>query len=219
MSYGGFWKVKKIEEITGSLIALEFGKRTFVKSLDNGLFTLGPPGSIGESPNADEIFAAFIINENKVVFKSGYGKYLSVEKDGVVTGRSDAVGSKEQWEPVFENGKLALLGANGCFMSVDPEDDALVAIKKNVGDHEVVVIRNGSPREDDTLEELPVEEKAEDLSQIEVNYVKKFQKFQDKKLRLSKEDKKELVKAKQEGSLHETLLDRRLKMKADRYCK
>lgn len=48
---------------------------------------------------------------------------------------------------------------------------------------------------------------------------KKFQKFQDKKMRISKNDVKELEEAKAQGLLHETLLDRRSKMKADRYCK
>lgn len=48
---------------------------------------------------------------------------------------------------------------------------------------------------------------------------RKFQKFQDKKLRINKSDHSELEKAKTEGNLHETLLDRRSKMKADRYCK
>jgi protein FRG1 len=38
----------------------------------------------------------------KVALKSGYGKYLRVDKDGAVTGRSDAVGPMEQWEPIFQ---------------------------------------------------------------------------------------------------------------------
>lgn len=38
-------------------------------------------------------------------------------------------------------------------------------------------------------------------------------------MRISKEDKTELDKAKNDGILHEALLDRRSKMKADRYCK
>jgi protein FRG1 len=38
----------------------------------------------------------------KVALKSGYGKYLRVDKDGAVTGRSDAVGPMEQWDPIFQ---------------------------------------------------------------------------------------------------------------------
>lgn len=68
----------------------------------NRLFTLGAPHNQGEGPDPEEIFTAFPINERKVSFKSGYGKYLKIEKDGMVTGRSEAVGSMEQWEPVFE---------------------------------------------------------------------------------------------------------------------
>lgn len=67
--------------------------------------------------------------------------------------------------------------------------------------------------------ELPTEEQSEDLRNVEYNYVMKFQKFQDKKVKLSNEDKTELDNAKQGGYLHEKLLDRREKMKADRYCK
>lgn len=46
-----------------------------------------------------------------------------------------------------------------------------------------------------------------------------FQKFQDKKMRMVEGKQKQLKKAQQEGKLHETLLDRRAKTKADRYCK
>jgi len=42
------------------------------------------------------------VNDVKVALKSGYGKYLRVDKDGTVTGRSDAVGPMEHWEPVFQ---------------------------------------------------------------------------------------------------------------------
>jgi len=48
---------------------------------------------------------------------------------------------------------------------------------------------------------------------------RKFQKFQDKKLRVNTNDRSELEQARTEGKLHEALLDRRSKMKADRYCK
>lgn len=70
--------------------------------MDNGLFTLGAPHDEGDGPAPEEIFTAFPINDSKVAFKSGYGKYLKVEKDGMVTGRSDAVSAVEQFEPVFQ---------------------------------------------------------------------------------------------------------------------
>ncbi|XP_055373357.1 protein FRG1 homolog [Condylostylus longicornis] len=214
---GGWWKVTTTTEVIGS-VAIQFGERTYIKALDNGLFTLGSPHDIGEGPAPEEILTAFSINEKKVSFKSGYGKYLKVEKDGMVTGRSEAVGSMEQWEPIFEDGKMALLSEIGTFMAIDPEDDACVALQKKVGPNEIAVIRSCAVRELKEKDDEPVEEKG-DLQQVEKNFVKKFQKFQDKKMLINKEDVKELERAKEEGYLHEKLLDRRSKMKADRYCK
>ncbi|XP_005176735.1 protein FRG1 homolog [Musca domestica] len=216
LKHGGWWQAKLTSEITGP-VAIQFGEHSYVKALDNGLFTLGAPHRDGEGPDPEEIFTAFPINDRKVSFKSGYGKYLKIEKDGVVTGRSEAVGSLEQWEPIFEDGKMALLSDLGFFMSIDPEDDACVALRKKVTGLEICVIRCNNPRET-VVDEEPQEEKG-DLYEVEKNYVKKFQKFQDKKLRINKNDIKELETAKEKGTLHEALLDRRSKMKADRYCK
>ena len=57
------------------------------------------------------------------------------------------------------------------------------------------------------------------MKSCELSYVKKFQSFQDRRLRISSEAVRDLKKAKKEGNIREKLLDRREKMKADRYCK
>lgn len=56
--------------------------------MDNGLFTLGAPHDSGDGPSPEEELTAFIVNDKSVIFKSGYGKYLKIEKDGIITGRS-----------------------------------------------------------------------------------------------------------------------------------
>lgn len=98
---GGWWKISNVTEITGT-VAIEFGNLTYMKALDNGLFTLGAPHDEGDSPHPEEILTAFPINETKFALKSGYGKYIGVDKKGMVVGRSDAVGAMEQWEPIFQ---------------------------------------------------------------------------------------------------------------------
>jgi len=218
---GGWWICKEVSEITGS-IAIQFtnaGEHRFVKAIDDGSFVLSAPHPKGEGPAFDEEFSAFIVNESKIFIKSGFGKYLRPESDGVVTGRSEAAGEKESFEPIWQDGRMALLAANNCFVSIDEEDDALVAIRKAVGPNEVCIIRSNAYRGEIISSSAPIEEKIEDLDQVELNYVKKFQKFQDKKIKLCNDDKDELKTARNTGKLHESLLDRRSKMKADRYCK
>ena len=56
----------------------------------------------GEGPDPVEILTAIKISETKMALKSGYGKYLSVDTDGSVIGKSDAIGTREQWEPVIQ---------------------------------------------------------------------------------------------------------------------
>ncbi|EDW95208.2 uncharacterized protein Dyak_GE22421 [Drosophila yakuba] len=200
VEHGGWWAAKTAADITGT-VSIEFGDRSYLKAMDNG------SEEISRLPHP----------RPKGSFKSGYGKYLKIEMDGMVTGRSEAVGGMEQWEPVFEEKRMALLSETGHFMSIDPEDDACVALRKKVGQHEICKVRSNASR-DVIIDTEPKEEKG-DLGEVEKNYVKKFQKFQDKKMRINQNDVKELEQAKALGSLHETLLDRRSKMKADRYCK
>ncbi|KAK0079073.1 hypothetical protein PV325_001754 [Microctonus aethiopoides] len=216
IQHGGWWKIKNFSDITGT-VAIEFGNNSYIKALDNGLFTLGAPHDEGDGPAPEEILTAFPINETKIALKSGYGKYIGVDKKGHVIGRSDAVGAMEHWEPVFQDDKLAILGNNGCFLSVTDDDD-VACIKETAGPTEYICLRSIVQRVDDPNKGVPTEEQGS-LNEVEINYVRKFQKFQDKKLRINNEDRSQLSKAKVEGTLHETLLDRRSKMKADRYCK
>lgn len=215
-THGGWWLAKKFDDITGN-VAIEIDDMTYVSALDTGLFTIGPKRDQGEGPDAVEILTAIKVNETKIALKSGYGKYLSVEPDGTVVGRSDAIAVREQWEPVFQEGKTALNGSNNCFLSVDEEGD-IVCKSKTAGSSEMLKIRLNTEVEIDPNDEIPVEERGK-VKDAEINYVKKFQSFQDRKLRISKEDVSSLKKAKKDGMFHECLLDRREKMKADRYCK
>jgi len=43
---GGWSKAEIVSDITGS-VCIEFGNHTYVKALDNGCFTIGPPHSEG----------------------------------------------------------------------------------------------------------------------------------------------------------------------------
>ncbi|CAF1274848.1 unnamed protein product [Adineta ricciae] len=219
VQHGGWWKVKKFHEITGN-VAIEFGTNSYAHSLDNGLFCVGPTRPFGEGPDQQQILTVIRISENKVAFKSGFGKYLAINKNGLVIGRSEAIGMREHFEPVFENGNLALSACNDKFIRFNEEGD-LVAMDDRATEANFINIRSNAKQireKEQRQKELPVEEQGS-LRDTELNYVKKFQKFQDKKLRINQGDIKELADAKKSGALHEALLDRREKMKADRYCK
>ncbi|XP_048776125.1 protein FRG1 homolog [Ostrea edulis] len=215
-AHGGWWVAKKFEDITGN-VAIEVGDSRYVSAVDNGTFKLGAARDQGDGPDAEEILTAVQVSDTKIALKSGYGKYLTVDPDGDVTGRADAIGVREQWEPVFQEGKMALNGSNGKFLSAN-RDDEIVCLTSKAGEQEMIKVRVNISLDVDPMENIPKEERGK-VKETEVNYVKKFQSFQDRRLKISKEDVSDLKKAKKEGKFHETLLDRRAKMKADRYCK
>lgn len=222
MIHGGAWLIDSAEQLMGP-VCIEMQTQMYAHGLDNGVFVLGAPHSKGESPEPQEILTAIRINDNQVAFKSGYGKYLSVNSAGLLIGRSDAISPKEYFEILFEydydGRKTYLKASNDGYLAVNSDGDIVALPEKKAESALSLRCLTKKDSLNKLKKDVPDEEKTEDLRNVEVNYVKKFQKFQDHKLRMSKEDVKDLDEAKKEGYLHEKLLDRREKMKSDRYCK
>ncbi|CAD5112832.1 DgyrCDS2043 [Dimorphilus gyrociliatus] len=219
LRHGGWWIIDEFEQIVGN-VALEFHVKSmsYAEAQDNGLFKLGYQTDSGEEPKEEGILTAMKIGETKIALKSGFGKYLGLEKTGIVSARADAIGRNEQWEPVFQEGKTALIGPNGCFLGVD-EVGTLQCLSRSAGEDEYLSIRTNNTRVKKSKKDLPIEEMSASLKDTEVNYVKKFQSFQDRRLKINKEDTSALDQASEKGNLHEVLLDRREKMKSDKFCK
>ena len=221
---GGWWCLDNFASLTGQ-VCIEIQPQCYVRARDNGTFIVGQPHNVGEGPDQEEILTCIRVGDSQIALKSGYNKYLAITaSDSKLIGVSDAVGQREMFEPIFQDGKLAISACNGCFLAPDDEEGHhLYAKSKKATDAEFVKIRSNVDPErikrDKERSAVPSEERGS-LLDCEQKYMKKFQSHADGNGgKLLAGGAGQLKKAKDAGSLHEVLLDRRAKIKSDKFCK
>ncbi|CAL1704711.1 unnamed protein product [Somion occarium] len=138
---------------------------------------------------------------------TGEGKFLSCDKHGLVSADREARGPQEEWTPVVfpdvAGGAIALRG-----------DSEEVGFRERFW----VKIQNKYKKEAHDEERKRKEGMSTDANIDEASTNKLYQAWGAGRTIVSAEDKKALKKAKKEGHLAEALLDRRAKLKSDRFC-
>ncbi|CDO68331.1 hypothetical protein BN946_scf184799.g58 [Trametes cinnabarina] len=154
----------------------------------------------------------------------GEGKFISCDKHGIVSADREARGPQEEWTPVvFPDGMVAFQNVYEKYLSVDEVAGGQLALR---GDSEEVGFRErfwvkiqSKYKKEAHDEEKKRKEGLIDTSSLdEVSTSKMYQAWGAGRTVVPSGDKKELKKAKKEGRLAEALLDRRAKLKSDRFC-
>jgi len=224
--HGGWWCATDMSDVRGGgTVAIECYAQPscYMAAMDNGKFTVGPPHDKGDGPAPEEILSCIRTPDCQwIALKTGFGKYVGVDSSAKLVATAEAVGPREKWDVVFQDGKAALQAVStNLFLSFNTDSEGYVfAACKTAGINEMINFRTNMEREK-PIDDLPVEDhkKAKDC---ETAY---FKMYQHSKIRVHGKlminelgSTADIKKAKEVGNLHETLLDRRMKTKSDKYC-
>ncbi|GLB34813.1 putative FRG1-like domain containing protein [Lyophyllum shimeji] len=154
---------------------------------------------------------------------TGEGKFLSCDVHGLVSADRDARGPQEEWTPVvLPDGMVAFMNVYEKYLSVDEVAGGALQLRGDsdeVGFRERFWVQIQSKYKKEANEEEKKKEGVVEAPQInEVVANRLYQTWGMGRIVTSQEDKKELKKARKEGRLAEALLDRRAKLKSDRFC-
>ncbi|PCH38177.1 hypothetical protein WOLCODRAFT_136082 [Wolfiporia cocos MD-104 SS10] len=154
---------------------------------------------------------------------TGDGKFLSCDKHGLVSADREARGPQEEWTPVvFPDGMVAFQNVYEKYLAVDEVAGGTIALRgdsEEVGFAERFWVKIQSKfKREANEEERKKEGVMDDTTVDETTTNKLYQAWGAGRSVISVEDKKELKRARKEGRLAEALLDRRAKLKSDRFC-
>ncbi|VDN58091.1 unnamed protein product [Dracunculus medinensis] len=224
--HGGWWAIKDEADLKGGLsLAFEssIDSGCYLAALDNGRFTIGYPHMAGEGPNPEEMLILIKTpDDSKISLKTGYGKYVGVDSEGNLVATADAVGTRERFIFVFQNGKSAILSVtNNLFLSMKLEKDGNIkVVSRKAEEDEMVNIRTNAEKTGPIDWRLSEDKKS--AGECEEAYIKMYQHskvgLKGKQISINIDDKTSVKQAQDEGNLHEILLDRRVKTKSDKYC-
>ncbi|KIK08198.1 hypothetical protein K443DRAFT_672688 [Laccaria amethystina LaAM-08-1] len=154
----------------------------------------------------------------------GEGKFLSSDAHGLVSADRDARGPQEEWTPVvLPDGMVAFMNVYEKYLSVDEVAGGSLQLRadsEDVGFAERFWVKiQYKYQKEANEEEMKRKDGLTGLPKInETSSNRLFQTWGAGRIVVSHEDKKELKQARKEGRLAEAMLDRRSKLKSDRFC-
>ncbi|KAG0309131.1 hypothetical protein BGZ98_005070 [Dissophora globulifera] len=193
---------------------------------------------IAEPTTVNQVFVVTMIpDSDRLTLKAYNGRYLSSDKFGIVTADAEAIGMQEEWTAVIkqdeEEGGICLQSHYGKFLSVDEvaSTESRISSKglgastagfqiradsETIGFCELFQAKIQAKYRKKAKKSADVKIATKDY---EMEQSRKFQTWNHGRVIVSEESMKGLRQAKKEGRFSEALLDRREKLKSDRYCK
>lgn len=165
-----------------------------------------------------------VAGSDTINLRTPNGKFLSSDKHGLVSADREARGPQEEWTPlILEDGMVALQNMYGTYLGLDEVAGGTLSLRADAespGFQEKwwVKVQFGHKKKAGE-EERKRKEVTEGMSKIdEASTNRIYQAWGAGRSVVSSEDTKVLKKAKKEGRLAEAMLDRRAKLKSDRFC-
>jgi protein FRG1 len=172
---------------------------------------------------SSQVLVAQSVSNATISLKTMHDKYLSCDRFGVVIADSEAVGPQEEWTVIKKEDGVSFMSHYSKFLKVDLEELCLRCDSENSGYLETFQVKFQSKNRPVDKEAIAKAKKTYDYSEmdekaVELDLIQKYHNVLGSNATLSREDMKELKKAKAQGRLHEALLERRIKMKPDKFC-
>ncbi|KAL0063750.1 hypothetical protein AAF712_009307 [Marasmius tenuissimus] len=155
---------------------------------------------------------------------TGEGKFLSCDAHGIVSADRDARGPQEEWTPIImPDGMVAFQNIYEKYLGLDEVAGGSLQLRgdsEEVGFGERFWVKVQYKYKKEATEEQKKKQEGTSaptkIDEVGTNHL--HQAWGAGRSIVSKDDKKELKRARKEGRLAEALLDRRSKLKSDRFC-